>query len=164
MSTVESIFLGTDLPVQQVLDDWLVPLFGLESVPDEPPEGEEFYVRGRAIDADGWLGFVVRPNGYAAVAPEPDDVQAFDAYPLEIAVRYGARIEGVQEQQARLVFEKLVEARPDVPMLLVHDLDRLVGAHLPGGGTQYWPEPPTVDAPDQDKWRSWVRSVPTDRT
>ncbi|WP_433005905.1 hypothetical protein [Kribbella sp. CA-294648] len=156
MSTVENIFLGTDLPVQEVLDGWLVPLFGLQSVPGEPPEGEEFYVRGRAIDGDGWLGFVVRPNGYAQTDPQPDDAQAFDAYPLEIAIRHGARIEGIQEQQARLVFEKLVETRPDVAMLLVHDLDRLIAAHLPGAGTQYWSEPPTVDAPDEDQWRPWV--------
>lgn len=156
MSTVENIFLGTDLPVRQVLDNWLIPLFGLESVPGEPPVGEEFYVRGRAIEAEGWLGFVVRPNGYAEVDPEPDDVQAFDGYPVEIAIRYGLRVEDVQAQQARVVFEKLVEARPDVPMLLVHDLDLLVGAHLPGRGTQYFEEPVTVDAPDRDSWKAWV--------
>ncbi|NEA30157.1 hypothetical protein [Streptomyces sp. SID13031] len=156
MSTVENVFLQTDLAGQQVLDDWLVPLFGLESVPGEPSEGGEYYARGPAIGVDGWLGFVVRPNSFQGVDPEPDDVQAFDAYPPETAIRYGTRVEGVQEQQARLIFEKLVETRPDVPMLLAHDLDLLVGAHLPGGGTQYWPDPPTVDAPDQDDWRPWV--------
>jgi hypothetical protein len=159
MSTVENIFLGTDLPVREVLEEWLMPLFGLESVPEEPPVGEEFYVRGRAIGADGWLGWVVRPNSYAEIDPLPEDVQAFDAYPLEISIRYGGRDEGVQEQQARLIFEKLVETRPHVAMLLVHDLGLLVGAHLPGRGTQYWAEPPTVDAPDQDKWLPWVISA-----
>jgi hypothetical protein len=157
MSTVENIFLGTELPVREVVEDWLMPLFGLETVPEEPPVGEEFYVRGRAVGVDGWLGFTVRPNGHVEVDPAPEDIQAIDAYPVEISIRYGSRIEGVQEQQARLIFEKLVEARADVPMLLVHDLDLLVAAHLPGVGTQYWVEPPTVDAPDQDKWRAWVR-------
>ncbi|MFI5706268.1 hypothetical protein [Kribbella sp. NPDC051620] len=158
MSTVENIFLGTDLPVREVLEEWLMPLFGLENVPEEPPVGEDFYVRGRAMGADGWLGWVVRPNSYAEVDPLPEDVQAFDAYPLEISIRYGSRSEEIQEQQARLVFEKLIEAQPDVAMLLVHDLGLLVGAHLPGVGTKYFDGSVTVDAPDQELWRGWVRA------
>jgi hypothetical protein len=44
-------------------------------------------------------------------------------------------------------------------MMLVHDLDLMVAAHLPGAGTYDFPASVTVDAPDQDVWRPWVISA-----
>jgi hypothetical protein len=157
MSDVENIFLGTDVPLRQVADEWLVPLLGLEPLSDGLDSEEEIGLRGRAAGADGSLVILVRRNDYAELDPAPDEVQAFDSYPIEIAIRYGAKVEAVQQQEARLVFDKLVASRPDVPMLLVHDLDILVAAHSPGAGTQYFAEKVTVDAPDQSHWRPWVR-------
>ncbi|GAA1581806.1 hypothetical protein GCM10009789_39400 [Kribbella sancticallisti] len=155
MSAVENVFVGTDAPLRQVADEWLDPLLALEPIPDGLDSQEEIGLRCQALDADGWLMILVRRNGYAEVNPEPDDVQAFDAYPTEIAIRYRAEDELAQQRQARLVFDRLVATRPDVPMLLVHDLDILVAAHLPAAGTQYFPDNVTVDAPDQDQWRPW---------
>lgn len=157
MSEVENIFLGTDASVRQVAE-WLESLLGLEPMPDEPVDKDRIGLRGRASTADGWLGVLVRRNGYAEVDPQPDEVQAFDTYPIEIAIQYGSKDEVVQRDEARIAFEKLVAARPDVPMLLVHDLDLLQAAFLPDAGTHYFPEPPTVDAPDQPRWQPWVRS------
>ena len=157
MSEVENIFLGTDASVRQVAE-WLESLLGLELMPDEPVDKDRIGLRGRAATADGWLGVLVRRNGYAEVDPQPDEVQAFDTYPIEIAIQYGSKDEVVQRDEARIAFEKLVAARPDVPMLLVHDLDLLQAAFLPDAGTHYFPEPPTVDAPDQPRWQPWVRS------
>jgi hypothetical protein len=156
MSAVENIFLGTDLPLRQVADEWLTPLLGLEPLPDGLDSDEEIGLRVRALDADGWLVMLVRRNGFAEPDPEPDEVQAFDSYPVESAIRYRTKDELGQQRQARMVFDKLVASQPEMPMMLVHDLDLLVAAHLPGVGTQYFPENVTVDAPDQDRWRPWV--------
>lgn len=157
MSDVENIFLGVDVPHRLVAEDWLTPLLGLEALPDGLDSEDEIGLSGRAMGTDGWLVYLVRRNGYAEVDPEPDEVQAFDRYPVEIEISLRAKDRSMQEQQARLVFDQLVEARGEVPMLLVHDLDVLVAAHLPGLGTEYFGEMVTVDAPDQDKWRGWVR-------
>jgi hypothetical protein len=154
MSDVENIFLGVDVSLRRVADEWLTPLLGLEAMPDGLDSEEEIGLRGRA--GDGWLVLLVRRNGYAEIAPEPDEVQAFDAYPIEIAVRYPGGAESAQQREVRRVFDQLVAARPEVPMLLVHDLDVLVAAHLPGVGTEYFGETVTVDAPDRDKWAAWV--------
>ncbi|WP_350274886.1 hypothetical protein [Kribbella sp. HUAS MG21] len=66
--------------------------------------------------------------------------------------------EAWQLRETKAVFEELVAARPDLPVLLVHNLDTLVSAHLPGAGTQTFDPPIAPDAEDIDTWRSWVRS------
>ncbi|TDD14614.1 hypothetical protein E1218_32785 [Kribbella turkmenica] len=59
-------------------------------------------------------------------------------------------------KEARLVFDRLVEARPEVAMLLCHDLDLLIAAYLPGRGVQEFTAGTTIDEPDADRWRGWV--------
>ncbi|MEI8410661.1 MULTISPECIES: hypothetical protein [unclassified Kribbella] len=44
----------------------------------------------------------------------------------------------------------------DLPMLLAHNLDTLVAAHLPGVGTHTFDQPISPDGPDVDVWRPWV--------
>ena len=56
------------------------------------------------------------------------------------------------------MFDKLIAARSDVPMLLVHNLDTLVAAQLPGVGTHVFDRSITPDPPDIDVWRPWVVS------
>jgi hypothetical protein len=41
-------------------------------------------------------------------------------------------------------------------MLLVHNLDTLVAAHLPGAGTHAFDPSISPDAQDGDTWRPWV--------
>jgi hypothetical protein len=90
------------------------------------------------------------------VDPEPGEVQAIDAYPVQVDVWYGED-EAVQEREARLVFEKLAGAGE--AMLLVRDVTDLVAAHLPGAGTQYFEAGVTMDEPDLEHWRDWVVGV-----
>ncbi|MEV6415732.1 hypothetical protein [Kribbella sp. NPDC051718] len=153
MATDESIFLRVDEAPGQVAE-WLVAVLGLERLSGARDE-DEVGLRGRAATVDGWLRVSVGRNIYVSPDAGPDEVQAIDAYPIEIGIRF--KPDEVLRREARLVFEKLVEARPEVPMLLVHEVTVLDAAHLPGTGTHYFQEPVTVDAPDRDMWKAWVR-------
>ncbi|MFC5260856.1 hypothetical protein ACFPJ1_01945 [Kribbella qitaiheensis] len=154
MSTVDNVFLNVDEP-PAVVAGWLTDLLGFEQVAGQAV-GEEVGLRGRAKADDGWLGVVVQRNGHVSPEPEADEVQAIDACGIEIGIRY--KPETVLHREARLIFDTLVEARPEVPMLLTENLEILVAAHLPGVGTQYFDSGTTLDAPDLDTWRPWVRT------
>jgi len=132
--------------------EWLGEVAGCEVM---ALDGEAVRMRVRAATVDEWFGVVAQPNGYVEVDPEPDDVQAMDPYGIEIQVR-GGRTEEVLHTEARLIFDKLVAACPDRPMLLLHNLEWLVAAHLPGAGTHTFDKSITPDGPDIDVWRPWV--------
>ena len=89
------------------------------------------------------------------VDPEPDEIQAMDGYGIEIQVR-GGRSDEILHAEARVIFDKLIAARSDTPMLLVHNLDTLVAAHLPGAGTHTFNPLITPDPPDDTGWQPWV--------
>jgi len=152
MSAVDSIFLQVTENPEQVAD-WLSGLLGLEVVGSD---AESVRLRGRGATFDGWLGYVVQPNGYADLDPEPDEIQAMDPYGIEFQIR--VRDEDILHREARLAFDRIVEARPDVPTQLVENLAFLVAAHLPGTGTHLFEPGTTPDAEDQDTWRPWVTS------
>lgn len=152
MATDESIFLQLDEGPEQVAE-WLMAVLPFERLSGGQ---DEVVLRGAAATVDGWLRVEVSRNIYVSPDAGPDEVQAIDAYPIEIGIRY--KPDEILRREARLAFDKLVDVRPEVPMLLVHEVTILDAAHLPGVGTQYFAEPVTVDAPDQDKWRPWVRA------
>jgi hypothetical protein len=155
MSDQENIFLQSSKTAAEEAT-LLRDLLGLEPIPDTTGAGpDEHGLRGPARTVDGVLGFVIQPNDLAAPDPGPNDVQAIDTYQIEIDIWLG-RDEVVQMQEARLVFDRLVEARPDVPMLLCHDLDLVVAAYRPGQGVHDFPAGTTIDAPDAGQWRDWV--------
>lgn len=155
MAARENIFLQSGATVRdeaKLLQDVL----GLEPIPDTSGSGPDQYgLRGRARTVDGVLGFLIQPNHHVEPHPEPEDVQAIDTYQIEVDIWLG-RDESVLLQEARLVFDWLVQARPDVPMLLCHDLEELVAAYRPGQGVHEFPAGTTMDAPDADQWRDWV--------
>ena len=151
MSVVDSVFVAVAESPGQV-GEWLREVAGTEVM---AVDGEAVRMRVRATTVDEWLGVVAQPNGYVEVDPEPEDIQALDPYAIEIQVR-GGRREAILHAEARLIFDKLVTSRPDLPMLLVHNLDTLVAAHLPGVGTHTFNEQISPDAPDIDTWRPWV--------
>jgi hypothetical protein len=153
MSTDESIFLQVVESPAEVAE-WLTAVLTFERLPGAEDGSGEVVMRASATTVDAWLGVLVDGNSY--VSQEGEAAQAIDAYPIEIAI--SLKPEEVLRQEARLAFDKLVEVRPEVAMLLVHDLDVLVAAHLPDRGTEYFADKVSVDAPDQDKWRPWVRS------
>ena len=156
MATQQNIFLQSGSTAQDEARQ-LTDVLGLEPIPNTSGAGpDEFGLRGPARTVDGVLGFVVQPNRHVEPDPEPDDVQAIDSYPIEIDIWLG-RDEAVQAQEARLVFDRLVQARPAVSMLLCHELDRLVAAYLPGRGVHEFPAGTTIDALHAGQWREWVR-------
>ncbi|WP_148256705.1 hypothetical protein [Kribbella flavida] len=106
---------------------------------------------------DGWLGFIVRPNGYADVDPGPEDVQAMDGYPVEVDIRFGGRDDDVLKAEGKAAFERVVAVRPDLAVLLCHNLSLLVAAYLPGVGIKYFGPGTTPDAQDEGTWGPWVR-------
>jgi len=151
MSVVDSVFVAGAESVGQVVG-WVVEVAGAEVMLQD---GDAVRLRVGAATVDGWLGMVVQPNGYVEVDPEPDEIQAMDAYGIEVQLR-GGGAEATLHVEAGLIFDKLVAARPDVAMLLVHDLDFLVAAHLPDVGTHTFDPPVTPDPPDDVVWRPWV--------
>jgi hypothetical protein len=156
VSTQENVFVGTASSVVAEAA-FLAELLDLESIPDSRGAADdEIGLRGRARTAEGWLGFEVQPNNHVPAEAEPDEVQAIDAYPIEIDIWYGAKEQQVQRREARLVFDRLVEARPEVPALLCHELTFLIAAYLPGAGVHEFDPQTTMDAPDADSWRPWV--------
>jgi hypothetical protein len=155
MAARENIFLQSS---SQVRDEAkvLADLLALEPIPDQSGAGpDEFGLRGPARSVDGVVGFVVQPNHHVEPDPAPEDIQAIDTYPIEIDLWLPSD-RAAQAQEARLVFDRLVEVRPDVPMLLCHDLGQLVAAYRPGRGVHEFPAGTSMDAPDAGQWREWV--------
>jgi hypothetical protein len=152
MSSVDSIFLDVDESVGEVAG-WVAAVLSLDAVSGPVEEGV-VGLYGTAVTADGVLGYAVRRNGHGSV--EPDEISAIDAYPVEIDIRYG-RSDDVLAREARRAFDALVQARPDVAMLLCDELTTVVIAHLPGVGTHEFEPDTSMDAPDLDKWGPWVR-------
>jgi hypothetical protein len=153
MSVVDSVFVAVSETPSQVAT-WLVHAKGGEVMATEQ---DRVRLRRRGSADDEWLGVVVQPNGYVEVDPEPDEIQAMDAYGIEIQLR-GGHTEEVLHREAGKLLEGLVAARPDVPMLLVRNLDTLVTAYLPGTGTHTFDPLISPDAQDIDAWRPWVVS------
>ncbi|MEV5967867.1 hypothetical protein AB0L70_39240 [Kribbella sp. NPDC051952] len=151
MSVVDSVFVAVSETPSQVAT-WLVQANGAEVM---ATERDLVRLRRRGTTVEEWLGVVVQPNGYAEADPAPDEVQAMDAYGIEIQLR-GGRSEEVLHTEAGRLFDSLVASHPDTPMLLVHNLDTLVAAHLPGVGTHTFDRAISPDAPDIDAWRAWV--------
>ncbi|TDD59564.1 hypothetical protein E1263_14540 [Kribbella antibiotica] len=149
MSDVDSVCLAVPESPAEVAA-WVVDDIGAEML---AAEGNIVRLRVRGVTVDDWLGLVVQPNGFVEVDPEPGEAQAVDAYGIEVQVRGG----GVAlRAEADLIFQKLVDRRPTVPMLLLTNLDTLVAAHLPAAGTHFFEGSISQDEPDLDKWRPWV--------
>jgi hypothetical protein len=156
MSTSDNVFVAAEQSAAEV-SVWLADVLGLEPVVDHALNEEERLFRRAARTASGEIGVLVRPNSFAEVDPEPDEIQAIDRYPIDLSIRLvGHNDEEWQLRETQRIFDDLATERPDVPTLLVHNLDTLVCAHLPGAGTHSFDPLITPDAPDIDTWRSWV--------
>lgn len=151
MAVVDSVFLAVGVGSSEVAG-WLVAGCAAEVV---ATEAGVVRLRVRGAVVGDWVGVVVQPNEYVLRDAEPDEVQAMDAYGVEVQVRAGGS-EDALHREADVLFGKLVEARPEVPMLLVQNLESLVKAHLPGAGTHTFDPPITPDAEDAASWRSWI--------
>ncbi|TDO55136.1 hypothetical protein EV651_115100 [Kribbella sp. VKM Ac-2571] len=159
MSTSDNVFVAAGDPVAAVAE-WLADVLELEPVADADPKDDERVFRRTARTETGTVAVRVRPNGFAVVDPqEPDEIQAIDRYPIDLSIwLVGRKDEEGQLRETTAIFVDLVTARPDVPALLVHNLDTLVSAHLPGAGTHTFDPPITPDIEDIDTWRDWTVS------
>ncbi|MEU0091877.1 hypothetical protein [Kribbella sp. NPDC006257] len=149
MAASDEIFLAFEVPldaaaaqIAEVLD-----LQGGDLV-----AGERGYV-GRARTVDAPMGIFIGPN---ELAPEPDVLQAMDAYPVMVDIQFRTH-KPIQAEEARLAFETIVAGLPDVPALLLHNAEWLVAAYLPGQPPEYFEPKLTPDAEDVDTWGRWVR-------
>ena len=156
MSERENIFIaGAQTPSQ--LSRLLVERFGLEYMQGEDPQvSEDLGLRGQALTADGFVGLEVYPNNLVDPDAAPDEVQAFDAYPVQVDLWLPRSDVEAQEAEARAWFDRLVAARPDLPMLLVHDVVYLYAAYLPSKPVHDFAAGTSVDFPDIDTWLPWV--------
>jgi hypothetical protein len=156
MSTSDNVFLATGEPVAEAAG-WLAGVLRLEAVADAALKEDEHLFRRATRSGAGTVGVLVRPNGFAVADPDPDEIQALDRYAIDLHVwLVGTKDEEWQLHEAKVIFDDLVAARPDVPALLVHNLDTLVSAHLPGAGTRSFDPLITPDVEDIDTWRPWV--------
>jgi hypothetical protein len=62
----------------------------------------------------------------------------------------------LEPADARLAVEVIVAGLPEVPALLVHNVEWLVGAYLPGRVPRYFEPRLSPDAEDVDAWGAWV--------
>lgn len=155
MSTQENVFLRSRAAISDEARALQV-LLSLEPIPNaSDAEPDEYGLRGPARTVDGTVGYLVQPNYHAVPDPEPEDRQAIDGFPVQIDIWLGRSGE-TQPAEARAVFDRLVRERPEIPMLLCHDLDVLIAAYRPGRGVQEFAAGTTIDAPDIDLWRDWV--------
>jgi hypothetical protein len=161
MSAYENIFIaGGEKPSQ--LSRLLVARFGLEYMPEQDPQDpEDLGLRGQALTADGFVGLRVYPNTFVDPDAAPDEVQAFDAYPVQIDLWLPRPDVEAQEAEGRAWFDRLVDARPDLPVLLVHDVVLFYAAYLPGKSVHDFPAGTTVDFPDIGVWLPWVIKTDT---
>ena len=155
MSTDDDIFLAVRESNADVAR-WLGEVLEMAPVEDQPEEDDMVRLRGHARSVDGWLVLEVSRNGYVNYDPE-EEIQAIDLYPIDVSIWYaGRKDEELQSHEARLIFDKLIESRPEVPILLSHGLAMLTAAHLPGVGTKYFESGITLDEPDLEAWMPWV--------
>ncbi|MFK4089379.1 hypothetical protein ACI2LF_35025 [Kribbella sp. NPDC020789] len=155
MSTSDDVFL--DAAVDDLVG-WLASALGARPLTVDwvAPEQRLFAVTADTPDRE--LALLLGPNEYGDADPDPDDLSAMDGYPSDLKVRLvGTRDDDIQRRECRWIFERLVAARPDVPMLLVTNLDTLLAAHLPEAGTHYFEELISPDPEDLETWRPWVR-------
>jgi hypothetical protein len=157
MSTSDNVFVAASDSVAEVAE-WLAAVLELEPVADADLTVDDRVFRRTARTGTGAVAVRVRPNGFAVLNPqEPDEIQAIDRYPIDLSIwLVGTKDEEWQLRETTAIFGDLVTARPDVPALLVHNLDTLVSAHLPGVGTHTFDPPITPDVEDIDTWRSWI--------
>ena len=154
MSDSDEIFLALDEPLTMAAQR-VAEVLGLEYLGVMPQTGDlQYKVRARTFE--GWIGVFVGPNNYG---PEPDEPQSMDGYPITVDVQSRNR-KANQADETRLAFEELVAALAETPALLSHNMELLVAAYLPGAGTHRFEPDVTLDDPDLEIWRPWVRTAP----
>ncbi|MFI5706269.1 hypothetical protein [Kribbella sp. NPDC051620] len=153
MSDSDEIFLAVEGGID-VIAARVAGVLGVrgEGRLDEEEGDWRFVGQGRTVDAP--YGLFIGPTIFP---PEAGVLQAMDGYPVMVDVQLRTH-KPLQAEEARLAFEAIAAAMPDVPALLLHNVEWLVAAYLPGRPTKYFEPRLTPDAEDVDVWGSWVTS------
>lgn len=158
MSSDDNIFLAADRALAD-LAEWLGETLGFERVEDSDLKDGVFLFRGPARTVDGEVYLLVEPNVYGEADPAPVDVSAIDRYQGVVDISCaGKRDEELQEREPRAVFDELVTRERDVALVLSHNMSLIAAAYLPGSGAYTFPPGTTLDEPNEQLWRPWVRS------
>jgi hypothetical protein len=156
MSTDDNIFLAVDKPLGEVAG-WLSDLLGLERVEDSDLKDGFYLFRRPARTVEGEIFLLVGPNVYGEADPVPGDRSAIDRYQGVVDVSFaGKRDEELQQREARAVFDDLADRRPDVALILSHNMSLMTAAYLPGAGAHMFPPSTTLDEPDEQTWSPWI--------
>ncbi|MGC7100910.1 hypothetical protein ACPZ19_40080 [Amycolatopsis lurida] len=155
MGHYEYLYLDSTTPIAGEAD-WIMRELGFELIPVQGGDPEEIGLRGPASTVDGLVGLAVGHNYSALPDPEPDEVQAIDAYRVEIEFWYRRRDTEEQRREARVLFDRLVAARPSTSMLLTFGTCHLAASWSPRHGLREFPAGTLIYAPDIDRWQPWV--------
>jgi hypothetical protein len=157
VSEQEYIYIhsGLDLAAEARL---VSDLLDLQIVSAEPnsPEATEIELTGSARVSDAERVSVwIEVNDRAIPDGPPELTSAADNYPFEVYVRVFGGLAG-QADEARWIFDELVNKRPDTPMLLTHEGIDLVAAYLPDRGVHDFPPGTELGPKFELIWRDWI--------
>ncbi|QNE22602.1 hypothetical protein F1D05_37775 [Kribbella qitaiheensis] len=147
MADSDEVFLAVGGAVE-VVAARVAEVLGLgDGLEPEDGSGEWAFV-GRARTVDAPMGVFIGPN---YLGSEPGVLTALDAYPVMVDIQFRTH-KPLQAEEARLAFELMVAGMPDVPALLVHNVELLVAAYVPGQAPRYFEADLTPDAEDVETW------------
>jgi hypothetical protein len=157
VSRQENIFLATTMTVAEVAK-LIIDNLGLFPVGEQAiePNAVVAGLRGPALDHEGSdLLLTVKMNEFSTPNPEPEDVQSFDPYRINIEAWVRPADDEVRVHEARGLFDRLALVAPTVAAQLVTNLSFLVAAYLPEVGTHTFEPSVTPDIEDQSRWLPW---------
>lgn len=157
MSEQEYIYIYSLLPLAEEAQT-VADILGMQVEGDSATFAQATMIElsgaARVSDAEQVVVWVEQND--RAIPGEPMRTAA-DDYPFEVYIRaYRPWSEGAQEREARWIFDRLTDSRPDVPMLLTHEGIELLAAYLPERGIHNFPPGTDVDISDQATWANWV--------
>jgi|SRR5579872_3180531 len=155
MSQRENIFVATSATVREVAS-WMTNHMGFGTMNSAEDTSTDIGLRRSALISDGMIGIRIQVNTFAVPDAASDEIQATDAYPIQIDLWAPGRTIEIQKAEGREVFDRLVSSSPQTSALLTHDLDILVCAYLAGVGTHEFLDKTTIDIPDLERWKPWV--------
>ncbi|WP_282204627.1 hypothetical protein [Kitasatospora fiedleri] len=156
MSQQDLVFVADDRPLAEAARE-IARAVGASVDPEHSsPERISLVLNSSSAGAEVEVRCHVERNVFAEKDPSPEEVNAYDGYPVLLDVWLRRRDDRRQQAEAKALFERLAQASPQAPTLLVQELGLLVAAHLPARGVHEFPPDTTVDAEDRDAWGDWV--------
>lgn len=151
MSTTDTIFISTDLPLEQVA---AVLSEKLNLSKNVDAKDRIFLVRALSEKAGREVGGEIEQNPHLPVPdPQPDEISVIDGYSIAWDVWTLARDEDISRAATRALFLDLTTAFPSWPAILVQNLGLLIAASHPDTGLVEFPPDTSPDGEDRELWR-----------